>query len=101
MSETNKRNTTQSAQSWEGANFHKFLPEAPTQFYFELYRETLELTARRLQAQAEYIKKLSEIDQPGDALAAHSAFAREMFASWFDEGQRLFKQSQVFVAPSK
>lgn len=107
MSDTNKDDSTQATRSmWVSyplfsADFLRSVPGAPTQFYFGLYRGTLDLAARRLQAQAEYVKKLSAIDQPGDALAAHNAFARETIESWFEEGRRLFNESRAFVTPSK
>lgn len=107
MSETKQGGSAQTTKStldnnsFFGAASFKPASEAPTQLYFEFYRGILELAARRLQAQAEYVKKLSEIEQPGDALAAHNAFTRETLASWFDEGRRLFNQTRAFVTPSK
>ncbi|MBR1040715.1 phasin family protein [Bradyrhizobium viridifuturi] len=79
----------------------KKMSETPQKFYFDLYRGAFSAIARQLQDQADYVRKLSEITQPTDALACHSEFARKTVAGWVDEGRQIFGRSLETMTPDK
>lgn len=83
------------------ADWLKAASEGPVRFYSGVYHNALGATARQFQAQADYLRKLSEIDQPADALACHSEFARATLAGLIDEGKRVFDQSLEIAAGRK
>lgn len=79
----------------------KELGLAPVQVYAGLYRNALRVSARQLQAQADYLRELSEAEAPQDVFARHSEFAQKAVARWIDEGQRLFLLHRESSATSR
>ncbi|MFD2252736.1 hypothetical protein FHS82_004194 [Pseudochelatococcus lubricantis] len=79
----------------------KDLGQSPAKVYVGLYRNALRATARQLQAQADYLRELSEAEGTQDVFARQSEFAQKAVANWIDEGQRLFALSRESSVTSR
>lgn len=60
--------------------------QAPLKFYIE----ALQFTARSLQDQADYVRKLSECSDPATAMKCHGEFMQQAWARSVKEGSKLF-----------
>jgi len=75
--------------------------ETPFRLYGTFSREGFAATARALQLQADFAKKLSECDGPTEILACQSEFARKTLSHCVEDGQRLmeaFKNSPAALS---
>lgn len=79
----------------------KLFSDAPAKFYAGLGKEMMTFTARRLQAQAEYVGKLAECSNPGELLACNTDFLQQSTANWVQEGQRVFDKLRTLSSESK
>lgn len=79
----------------------KLFPGAPARFCASLGEEVLTFTARRLQAQADYVGKLAACSNPSELLACNTDFLQKSTANWVEEGQRVFDKLREFSTTSK
>lgn len=84
-----------------GPEWIKSFLEAPMKTYATLSRESLAMVARSIQEQADYFKKLSECEGPGEVLSCQSEFARKGLSRCVQDGQHLFDIVRSnYVAPT-
>lgn len=67
----------------------KSVSEGPFKLYGELYKQMLAGTARQLQIQADYLRKLAESSDPAEALAAQSELVEKSVAGFIENGQQI------------
>lgn len=73
----------------------KPMAEAPAKMYAKLCRQSLDATARCLQIQTDYVKKLAACEDPAEAFACQSEFIRKSIAECVEEGQHFFGTLQA------
>jgi len=57
--------------------------------YSNYVRTLLCVAAHQLQDQADYLRKLSSVTRPAEALDCHAEFIHNLMTSWTSEGHRL------------
>lgn len=73
-----------------GPEWIKALVEAPAKTYATLSRESLAMMARSIQAQADYLEKLSKCKDPAEMLSCQSEYAQKGFSRCVENSQHLF-----------
>lgn len=73
---------------------------APTAFYASICKETLNASSRRLQAQADYLKRLSECSGPGEMLACYGDFVQRSIAGSVEDGRRVEDAFRAALTPA-
>lgn len=73
------------------ADWIKPFTEAPAKFYAGACKEVLNLTARHLQAQTDYVRQLSECDTPLDLITCNGEFLQKSAATWMKDVEDAFE----------
>jgi len=90
--------TTTGMQSWLNQftnaapgqfDWTKSVSEGPFKLYGALYKQMLAGAARQLQIQADYVGRLAECKDPGEALAAQSELVQKSVACCVESGQQI------------
>jgi hypothetical protein len=74
---------------------------AQVRFGVGLWGGVLSTTAKQLQYQADYLKKLSEAEQPSDAVTSSREFVQKVASSVAAEGRQVFDRNVALIAASR
>jgi hypothetical protein len=65
--------------------------DAPAKFYASVCKEALNLTARHLQTQTDYVRQLSQCDTPLDLITCNGEFLQKTAATWMRDVEDAFE----------
>lgn len=81
------------------ADWIKPFTEAPAKLCAGACKEVLSVTARRLQAQADYVKQLAECDTPLGLLTCNSEFLQRSAQIWSKDVEDAFEALRRSCSP--